>query len=314
MPKSAEAFRTISEVAEWLDTPTHVLRFWESKFPQVKPVKRAGGRRYYRPADMELLSGIKQLLHEEGVTIRGVQKILREQGVRHVCALSNREIEGYERPEPADAIGVTKAKAAPAPSAPTPTQADPAKVVTLRPVPTPAPAPSPAPSAPPLQASVPEQAADVPPPPAAQDMPSETAPEVASEAPVPAEPPVAPQNPPAAAIEDPDLRDNIFDEDLPEAPSLFDDLPEGPLSHTADAEVLEPLSPEPQPEPVTAQPIPPLPGASPTAHSGAEHTLARARAASAPSLTPVAGDLQPLAAQLRSLRARIAQSMTQKSS
>lgn len=90
MTKSADAFRTISEVAEWLDTPTHVLRFWESKFSQVKPVKRAGGRRYYRPADMELLAGIKKLLHEDGVTIRGVQKILREQGVRHVVAV------GYE--------------------------------------------------------------------------------------------------------------------------------------------------------------------------------------------------------------------------
>lgn len=88
MPKSPEAFRTISEVAEWLDVPTHVLRFWESRFTQVKPVKRAGGRRYYRPADMELLGGIKRLLHDEGLTIRGVQKLLREEGVRHVAALS----------------------------------------------------------------------------------------------------------------------------------------------------------------------------------------------------------------------------------
>jgi len=88
MAKSPDAFRTISEVAEWLDVPTHVLRFWESRFTQVKPVKRAGGRRYYRPADMELLGGIKQLLHEDGLTIRGVQKLLREEGVRHVAALS----------------------------------------------------------------------------------------------------------------------------------------------------------------------------------------------------------------------------------
>ncbi len=92
MTKSADAFRTISEVAEWLDTPTHVLRFWESKFPQLKPVKRAGGRRYYRPSDMELLAGIKKLLHEDGVTIRGVQKILREEGVRHVVALGDRPV------------------------------------------------------------------------------------------------------------------------------------------------------------------------------------------------------------------------------
>lgn len=88
MPKSADAFRTISEVAEWLVTPAHVLRFWESKFTQVKPVKRAGGRRYYRPADMQLLGGIKKLLHDDGMTIKGVQKVLREQGVKHVVGLS----------------------------------------------------------------------------------------------------------------------------------------------------------------------------------------------------------------------------------
>lgn len=88
MAKSADAFRTISEVADWLDTPAHVLRFWESKFSQVKPVKRAGGRRYYRPTDMQLLGGIKKLLHGDGMTIKGVQKMLRESGVKHVAALS----------------------------------------------------------------------------------------------------------------------------------------------------------------------------------------------------------------------------------
>jgi DNA-binding transcriptional MerR regulator len=88
MPKSPDAFRTISEVAEWLDIQAHVLRFWESKFTQVKPIKRAGGRRYYRPADMLLLGGIKKLLHEDGLTIKGVQKILREEGMSHVVALS----------------------------------------------------------------------------------------------------------------------------------------------------------------------------------------------------------------------------------
>ena len=88
MEKSAEAFRTISEVAEVLETPAHVLRFWESRFPQIKPVKRAGGRRYYRPSDVALLEGIKRLLHAEGMTIRGVQKVLREQGVRHVAGLA----------------------------------------------------------------------------------------------------------------------------------------------------------------------------------------------------------------------------------
>jgi DNA-binding transcriptional MerR regulator len=89
MDKSPDAFRTISEVAEYLDTPAHVLRFWESRFPQIKPVKRAGGRRYYRPTDIALLTGIKRLLHDEGLTIRGVQKILRDHGVRHVAGLSD---------------------------------------------------------------------------------------------------------------------------------------------------------------------------------------------------------------------------------
>lgn len=89
MDKSPDAFRTISEVAEVLETPAHVLRFWESRFPQIKPVKRAGGRRYYRPSDVALLVGIKRLLHDEGLTIRGVQKILRDHGVRHVAGLSD---------------------------------------------------------------------------------------------------------------------------------------------------------------------------------------------------------------------------------
>ena len=93
MDKSPDAFRTISEVADVLETPAHVLRFWESRFPQIKPVKRAGGRRYYRPSDVALLAGIKRLLHDEGLTIRGVQKILRDQGARHVAGLSDDSVE-----------------------------------------------------------------------------------------------------------------------------------------------------------------------------------------------------------------------------
>src|ERR1700704_3264255 len=85
--KSAEAFRTISEVAIELDVPQHVLRFWESRFAQIKPVKRAGGRRYYRPDDVDLLKGIRALLYSDGFTIKGVQKILRERGMRHVAQL-----------------------------------------------------------------------------------------------------------------------------------------------------------------------------------------------------------------------------------
>ena len=83
--KSAEAFRTISEVAIELDVPQHVLRFWESRFVQIKPVKRAGGRRYYRPDDIDLLKGIRALLYTDGLTIKGVQKVLKERGLRHVA-------------------------------------------------------------------------------------------------------------------------------------------------------------------------------------------------------------------------------------
>lgn len=96
MSKSPDAFRTISEVADWLGIQAHVLRFWESKFTQVKPVKRAGGRRYYRPSDMQLIGGIKKLLHDDGVTIKGVQKILREQGIGHVSDLSQPLEDGIE--------------------------------------------------------------------------------------------------------------------------------------------------------------------------------------------------------------------------
>jgi DNA-binding transcriptional MerR regulator len=89
--KAPEAFRTISEVATELDVPQHVLRFWESKFPAVKPLKRGGGRRYYRPDDVDILRGIQTLLYSEGLTIKGVQKILREQGPRYIAELGRGE-------------------------------------------------------------------------------------------------------------------------------------------------------------------------------------------------------------------------------
>lgn len=128
MTKSADAFRTISEVAEVLDTPAHVLRFWESRFPQIKPVKRAGGRRYYRPADISLLAGIKQLLHDDGLTIRGVQKILRENGVRHVAGIAQAAAEDSSPVETAPSDKTAKAGSdahdrgaeAPWPASPTP--------------------------------------------------------------------------------------------------------------------------------------------------------------------------------------------------
>lgn len=107
--KSAGAFRTISEVAEELGVPQHVLRFWETKFLQVKPLKRGGGRRYYRPEDVALLSEIRALLYEDGYTIRGVQKLFREGGVR-----PREEGEATE----AEAAPVAVEPAAPEPSAP----------------------------------------------------------------------------------------------------------------------------------------------------------------------------------------------------
>ena len=82
--KSPEAFRTISEVSKDLSLPQHVLRFWETKFSQIKPIKRGGGRRYYRPEDVDLLKGIKNLLYNDGYTIRGVQKVIKENGPKNI--------------------------------------------------------------------------------------------------------------------------------------------------------------------------------------------------------------------------------------
>ncbi len=122
MDKAPDAFRTISEVAQELDVPQHVLRFWESRFREIKPMKRGGGRRYYRPNDLDLLRGIRHLLYSEGYTIRGVQRLLREQGLRFVQnvwqegapqpAHRPAEEEGeIERPEAAD--GADKLRAPP---------------------------------------------------------------------------------------------------------------------------------------------------------------------------------------------------------
>ena len=86
MVKGPDAFRTISEAADELHVPQHVLRFWETKFNFIKPMKRAGGRRFYRPSDIAVLRGIRQLLHDEGMTIKGVQKLHREQGVRRLVS------------------------------------------------------------------------------------------------------------------------------------------------------------------------------------------------------------------------------------
>jgi DNA-binding transcriptional MerR regulator len=97
LDKSPEAFRTISEVAVELDVPKHVLRFWEGKFSQLRPLKRGGGRRYYRPEDVDLLRGIRQLLYGDGYTIKGVQRLLRENGVRYVMTCWEETADGSDR-------------------------------------------------------------------------------------------------------------------------------------------------------------------------------------------------------------------------
>ena len=101
--KAPDAFRTISEVADELDLPQHVLRFWESRFPHIKPMKRGGGRRYYRPEDIDLLRGIRRLLYGDGYTIRGVQRILREQGVRTVQSVGQGHAANLVPPRDDDA-------------------------------------------------------------------------------------------------------------------------------------------------------------------------------------------------------------------
>lgn len=111
MTKEAEAFRTISEAAEALGVPQHVLRFWELKFPQLSPLKRGGGRRYYRPGEIALLGSIRDLLYADGYTIKGVQRLLREQGVRAVSGRAARSQSpgdsqlGGDPDEPSDAAG-----------------------------------------------------------------------------------------------------------------------------------------------------------------------------------------------------------------
>jgi len=117
--KSAEAFRTISEVSQELDVPQHVLRFWESRFAQIRPVKRAGGRRYYRPEDVDLLKGIRALLYTDGLTIKGVQKVLKERGLRHVAELGRGNVPPpqtmiIERPVVVEKIVYVEKQVAPA--------------------------------------------------------------------------------------------------------------------------------------------------------------------------------------------------------
>ena len=107
MVKGPEAFRTISEAADELSVPQHVLRFWETKFAFIRPMKRAGGRRFYRPADIAVLRGVRRLLHDDGYTIKGVQRLHREQGIRRLVAAG--EGEGAEAPADGRAAPVSAA-------------------------------------------------------------------------------------------------------------------------------------------------------------------------------------------------------------
>ncbi len=114
--KAPDAFRTISEAAEDLDLPQHVLRFWETRFTQIKPLKRGGGRRYYRPDDVEFLRGLKHLLHAERYTIKGVQKIIKEQGVRTVqSAWKSATVAVIPEKSAAPAVATVTAAYVPAP-------------------------------------------------------------------------------------------------------------------------------------------------------------------------------------------------------
>lgn len=262
MSKSPDAFRTISEVAEWLGTPAHVLRFWESKFAQVKPIKRAGGRRYYRPADMELLGGIKKLLHDDGMTIKGVQKVLREHGVRHVAALSVNRADGEDLIE--DALDAdVEAPFEAVDAVDDQTSAD---IVPF------------APSAPPVQPdAAPSEAAPLVAEPGVQDPEmatpetdpatidpapepdkilhkSDAAPEIAAPAPAPMpdpEPPVVTQPDdsvvPAAMVEASGESDDEIE------PSLPLDLPQDPIAPAAPAAVVDeiPAAPPSAPSPMS---------------------------------------------------------------
>ncbi|MQQ07379.1 MerR family transcriptional regulator [Epibacterium sp. SM1979] len=206
MSKSPDAFRTISEVAEWLAVQAHVLRFWESKFPQLKPVKRAGGRRYYRPADMLLLGGIRYLLHDKGLSIKEVQTLLRENGAAYLSDMSHSLDEpftpGSAGPKNGADLGVTIDSNAGEPAADdAPVAAVEAKEPETSPaieVETPAPAdpaPQPAPpvSAPAPTPSVSEPVAAAAPSPAAEPVVTAN-----TEAPSAADQPVAAPVQPAA--------------------------------------------------------------------------------------------------------------------
>jgi DNA-binding transcriptional MerR regulator len=205
MPKSRDAFRTISEVAEWLDTQPHVLRFWESKFSQVRPVKRAGGRRYYRPADMQLLGGIKKLLHDDGMTIKGVQKLLREKGIKEISALS-KSVDSEE----AEAAAIEATIARELPEAIEKPEVDP------------------------LEAQISDIVAQTPSEDPVADAPNAATPSETPE-PVTPEPEAVTPEPVAAKTETPAPQDDFEEISLEPAPETKSAVPKNPLADVAES-------------------------------------------------------------------------------
>ncbi len=323
MPKSADAFRTISEVADWLGVQSHVLRFWESKFAQVKPVKRAGGRRYYRPADMLLLGGIKKLLHEDGLTIKGAQKLIREQGVTEVSSFSQPLESGPSETFDAEPAGSTilrfkghedEAVGDTAEAAGAEPVEEPAMPVETAPLDTDTPsAPLDSPSAPPgpdmeIEATAPEghsarisldaDPAEVPDAPETPDMP------VAASAEPEVDAPQAPVSPAEAAGEEPAARLPSFLH-RPAARAMEPGAPpESPASEDSPA-APEIQAAEPGSAPADSPPaskrarVVEVPDPPPDSEIGAVPGLL-GRLATLPALTPgQAAEIAPVAAELK---------------
>ena len=281
MAKAPDAFRTISEVAELLDTPAHVLRFWESKFVQVKPVKRAGGRRYYRPDDVALLGGIKGLLHEQGMTIKGAQKVLRDKGAKSVMEMWRSQDDTDEADDLADG-DVIEAVANPPQDDAQASEVAPADDET------------------PEIAAGPEDAVeDAPPPPddvtppAADSPPAQDEPAAAPDTPVA---PETPAEPPRRGVSITMV--SFVDDDT--AQEAADTLPAPTLTNVV------PLSPAPRdpPEPPKAPPpdLPPMPAPRPITGSRLLGTLARADRAAVAARGPA---LRPLVARLEEAYRRL---------
>jgi DNA-binding transcriptional MerR regulator len=221
MDKAPDAYRTISEVAEDLDLPQHVLRFWETRFTQIKPLKRGGGRRYYRPDDVELLKGIRHLLYKEGYTIKGVQRILKEQGARAVQVFA---LEIAPEP-PAPAIMMAP-EPLPAPVMPAPVMPAPVMPAPVVPAPVVA-APPPAITAPVMTAPVMTARKVLP----AAPTPPNTAPTLPLETPAPVLRPAAERAalPPEADLPNPALENwQPEPEDIVDRPGLAITLEQGP--------------------------------------------------------------------------------------